>query len=144
PRRPPDRASTEAACLANNAVARRGPITTIVTSATRSVTAPATPSAPNGSELSNATRSRTPRLVNGPASASSHHAAISDPLPPGTVFGRPIPTRTSPPRHDVPSSLAARRYTMPVDDRGVGRTGQHRRATSHRVAGHGRDGQLPQ
>src|SRR5205823_10448408 len=93
--RPPESASTDAACLASSTAGRSGPIATIVTSEIRPVTAAAAASPANGSNESNTIRSRTPSEENGPSSASRAHGVSTSP-PPGTVFGSPIPIRTGP------------------------------------------------
>src|SRR5215216_5848428 len=97
--RPPDSRSREAACLASSTVLRSGPITTMVTSRTRAVTAAAADRAANGSTLRYTIRSSTPRLANGPASARRAHSSTSGPPVPGVVVGSPTPTSMpAPPR----------------------------------------------
>src|SRR5215218_9516590 len=98
--RPPDSRSRDAACLASRAVLRSGPITTMVTSRARVVTAAAADRAANGSTLRYTIRSSTPRLANGPWSARRAHSRIPVPSAPGVVVGSPTPTsiaRSSPP-----------------------------------------------
>src|SRR5918992_4822206 len=90
--RPPDSRSSEAACLASSTVLRRGPITTMVTSRARAVTAAAADRAANGSTLPDTIRSSTPRLANRPASARLAHSSRQGPSTPGTVVGSPTPT----------------------------------------------------
>src|SRR6266540_3574277 len=93
--RPPDRASIEATCFARMVARRSGPITTIVTSPIVEVAAAAAARAANGSMLSYAARSRTPKLVNGPASAFLAQSTTIRPSRPGFVVGSPTPTLTS-------------------------------------------------
>src|SRR4029453_1084256 len=90
--RPADSRSREAACLASRAVLRSGPITTMVTSRARGVTAAAADRAANGSTLLYRIRSSTPRLANGPASARLAHSSRPVPSAPGVVVGSPTPT----------------------------------------------------
>src|SRR4029453_14552458 len=90
--RPADSRSREAACLASRAVLRSGPITTMVTSRARLVTAAAADRAASGSTLRYRIRSSTPRLANGPASARLAHASRPGPSAPGVVVGSPTPT----------------------------------------------------
>src|SRR5215212_5210487 len=90
--RPPDSRSREAACLASSTVLRRGPITTMVTSRSRVVTAAAAARAVNGSTLRYTIRSSTPRLANGPSSARRAHSRTPRPSVPGVVVGSPTPT----------------------------------------------------
>src|SRR5262245_27052947 len=104
--RPPDSRSREAACLARSTVLRSGPITTMVTSRTRAVTAAAADRAANGSTLRYTMRSRTPRLANGPSSARRADASRGRPSVPGVVVGSPTPTSMlAPPRR--PSGCGA-------------------------------------
>src|SRR5262245_9776423 len=104
--RPPDSRSREAACLARSTVLRSGPITTMVTSRTRAVTAAAADRAANGSTLRYTMRSRTPRLANGPSSARRAHSSRVRPSAPGVVVGSPTPTSMlAPPRR--PSGCGA-------------------------------------
>src|SRR4029453_13278542 len=103
--RPPDSTSREAACLASSTVLRSGPITTMVTSRTRVVTAAAADRAANGSTLGYTIRSSTPRLANGPSSARRAHSRTQRPSAPGVGGGSPTPPPLLPPPGSGPAAV---------------------------------------
>jgi hypothetical protein len=92
-------------------VLRSGPITTMVTSRTRVVTAAAAARAANGSTLPYTIRSSTPRLANGPASARLAHSRTPRPSTPGVVVGNPTPiSMLAPPRRWSPGAPERRSW----------------------------------
>ena len=85
--------------MARSTVLRSGPITTMVTSRTRVVTAAAAARAANGSTLRYSIRSSTPRLANGPSSARLAHSSRQRPSAPAWWLASPTPTSMpAPPR----------------------------------------------
>src|SRR5438105_400911 len=90
-RRPPESASSVAACFTSSAVARSGAIKTRLANRTRRVTAAAAASTVRQSWPSQASLSWAASVRNGPASAADAQRRQSSPLAPGITLGSPSP-----------------------------------------------------